>query len=380
MVLRTILCAHCRGEAAQQTCRHCGSAVCERCFGDETTCPVPRARVLRLGLGRRLRRIDPAGRLALVSGWRGGLRLYDLERGQGLEAPGTLPGLTPKMLLAPEVSSVARDGRLVWPAFSMASNSSAPVFLGVHVGSVSEVGEKLVLAQRPEVPRELVLCPAGRNLWFRTTSETVQVWDLKTGEQHVHDPLPGSVLQAAAMSTTEGLLATATYGRACVHRVQGGEDRRLGTLRVLHDADNVWLGLAPHCLAVLSDYRGRRGHVIRAFALDAAGVPEREPFYVYEEADAAAGARRRVRPLRPVVAMLSQDGRYLAMATESHDVALHDLSRKRVQYLGGHTDDVVTIAFTDGVKALVTGDADNRVIIRPHRDEHFIDLAPGSPR
>jgi hypothetical protein len=374
MVLRTTLCAHCRSEAAAQTCRHCGSAVCERCFGDETTCSVPRARVLRLGLGRRLRRIDPQGRLALVSGWHRLLRLYDLARGQALDAPGVLPMLTP------QVSSIARDGRVVWPSFSMASNNQAPIFRGAHIGSVRDGSADVVLARRPVSPRELVLCPAGRYLWFRTASETVQVWDLEAGDQDEYDPLPGSVLQAASLDTEAGLLATATYGRACVHRLHGSEAQRLGTLRVLHDADNVWLGLAARCLVVVSDYRGLRGHVIRAFALDAAGVPEREPFYVYEETDAAAGARRKVRPQRPIVASLSQHGRYLAMATEGYEVALHDLGRKRVQYLGGHTDVIATVAFTDGAQSLVSGDHDNRVIIRPHRDDHFVDLAPDQHR
>jgi hypothetical protein len=378
MVLRTTLCAHCRSEAAAQTCPHCGSAVCDRCFGDETTCAAPRARVLRLGMGSRLRRVDPQGRLALVSGWHNLLRLYDLTSGQRIDAPSRLP------MLSPLVSSIARDGRVVWPIVfktpPMATNDKSPLFQGLHVGSVRDGSASEMWAPRPISPRELFLCPAGRTVWFRTVSETVAVWDLEERDQHEYDPLPGSVLQAAALDTATGLLATATYGRAAVHRLHRGESERLGTVRALRDADNVWLGLAARCLVAVSDYRGLRGHVIRAFALDETGVPEREPFYVYEESDAAAGARRQVRPQRPVVADLSQDGRYLAMATEGHDVALHDLARKRVQYLGGHTDVIATIAFTDGVQSLVSGDYDNRVIIRPRRDDHFVDLAPGQPR
>lgn len=371
MVLRTTLCAHCRGQAASQTCRYCGSAVCERCFGDETTCAVPRARVLRLGLGRRLRRVDPEGRLALVSTWARGLRLYDLARGQWLGAP---PSLRRYDAL---LSSIARDGSVVWPFFAVGASEQAPVFRGVHLTSLSGGRADTLRAQRPTPPRELVLCPEGRYVWFRAMSETVQVWDFETGDQHEYDPLPGSVLQAAALDVSSGLLATATYGRAAVHRVQGGEAELLGTLRVLRDADNVWLGLAAGCLVVVSDYRGLRGHVIRGFALDAAGAPEREPFYVYEESDAAAGARRKVRPLRPIVASLSPDGRFMAMATEGNEVALHDLARRRVQYLGGHTDVIATMAFTGDAQSLITADHDNRVIMRPRRDDHFLDLAPG---
>ena len=374
MVLRITLCAHCRSEAAVETCRHCGSAVCGPCFGDDSTCSAPRARVLRLGLGRRLRRIDPQGRLALVSGWHPMLRLYDLTRGRRVACPGGLPRNTP------QVSSIAREGRVAWAYFAVVSKDQAPTFTGLKIRSVHAAGESILEAQRPVTPRELVLCPDGRYVWFRTAGETVQVWDLETGAQHEHEPLPGSVLQAAALDVTTGLLATATYGRGCVHRLHGGEAQRLGTLRALHDADNVWLGLAAGCLVAVSDYRGRRGHVIRAFALDADGAPGREPFYVHEESDAAAGDRRKLWPQRPVVASLSQDGRYLALATEDHHVALHDLTRERVQYLRGHTDAISTIAFTDGSQALVSGDHDNRVIIRPRRDDHFIDLAPGQRR
>jgi hypothetical protein len=347
--------------------------VCNRCFGDETTCAAPRARVLRLGMGSRLRRVDPQGRLALVSGWHNLLRLYDLATGQRIDAPSRLP------MLSPLVSSIARDGRVVWPIVYKTTSDKLPVFQGLHVGSVRDdsFGERW--AQRPISPRELMLCPEGRYVWFRTAAETVALWDLEEREPDEYDPLPGSVLQAAALDTVTGLLATATYGRAAVHRVHRGEAVRLGTVRALRDADNVWLGLAGHCLVSVSDYRGLRGHVIRAFALDAAGVPEREPFYVYEETDAAAGARRKVRPQRPITASLSQDGRYLAMATEGHDVALHDLTRRRVRYLGGHTDVITTIAFTDGAQSLVTGDHDNRVLIRPRRDELFVDLVPGQP-
>ena len=43
--------------------------------------------------------------------------------------------------------------------------------------------------------------------------------------------------------------------------------------------------------------------VIRAFALDPAGVPEREPFYVYAEQEAAAGRSRDVHLRRPIVAI-----------------------------------------------------------------------------
>jgi hypothetical protein len=373
MVLRTTLCAHCRRQAARETCRHCASAVCEPCFHDDLTCTAPRTRVLRLGLGRRLRRIDPEGRLGLVSGWRDRMQLVDLAHGRKIAAPGKLP------VYQPLLSSIARSGRVAWPLVYAVSNDNASAFAGVGIGSVRDDQADVIRAQRPSMPRELGLCPTGRSLWFRTAAETVQVWDLETREQHEHEPLPGSVLQAVSVDTASGLLVAATYGRACVHRLRGSETERLGTLR-LRDADNVWIALADRCVAVVSDYRGFRGRVLRAFALDAAGVPEREPLYTYAEVEAVAGAGRDVRLQRRIVAALSPDGRFLAAATADHDIAVHDLARGRVHHLQGHTDEISLIAFTGGASALVTADHDNRVILRPRRDDRFLDLAPGQRR
>lgn len=377
MVLRTSLCAHCRSQAAVRTCRHCASVVCERCADDETTCAAPRARLVRLSLGRRLRRVDPQGRLGLVSGWIEGLKVYDLDLGQKLQTACRLPWSTPM------ISSIARTGRVVWPCSRMMPAALRPGFGGLVVASVHHGQRDQLSTYAPFVPRDLDLCPTGRYVWGRTASETVYLWDLERNRHHEHDPLPGSVLQAAALHGARQLLATSTYGRAAVHRFDGAELVPLGKLR-LRDADNAWIGLSERCVVTVSDHRGMRGCVIRAFALDPAGVPEREPFYVYAEQEAAAGRSRDVHLRRPIVASLSEDGRFLAAATEDNDIAVHDLDRGRVQYLVGEDDRrvgrVALLAFAGGAESLLSSDEEGRVIVRPRRDRHFLELAPDPRR
>lgn len=356
------------------TCRHCGSIVCERCAADETTCAAPRARLVRLGLGRRLHRVDPQGRLALVSGWLEGLKVMDLAAGRRLETPCKLPWSRPL------ISSIARTGRVVWPYTRLMPDILRLALGGLVVASVHDAERRQLPTYSPFIPRELDLCPTGRYAWGRTASETVYVWDLDRNRHREHDPLPGSVLQAAALHGARNLLATSTYGRAAVHRFDADALEPLGLLR-LRDADNVWIGLSDRCLAVVSDLRGARGCVLRAFALDAAGAPEREPFYVHADREAAAGRSRDVHIRRPVVATLSQDGRFLAVATEENDIAVHDLERGRVQYLDSENGHVAgrlaLLAFGDDAGSLLSSGIDGRVIMRPRRGQHFLPLEPG---
>ena len=276
------------------------------------------------------------------------------------------------------ISSIARSGRVVWPYARMIPDTLRPGFYGLVVASVHHGQRDQLSTYAPFVPRELDLCPTGRYVWGRTASETVYLWDLERDRHHEHDPLPGSVLQAAALHGARQLLATSTYGRAAVHRFDGAELVPLGKLR-LRDADNAWIGLSDRCLVTVSDHRGMRGCVIRAFALDPDGVPAREPFYVYAEQEAAAGRSRDVHLRRPIVAALSEDGHFLATATEDNDIAVHDLDRGRVQYLAGEDGHragrIAMLAFPGGAASLLSSDDDGRVIIRPRRDRHFLALA-----
>jgi hypothetical protein len=332
---------------------------------------------VRLGLGRRLHRVDAQGRLALISGWVEGLKVFDLGRGQRFQTGCRLPWSRPM------ISSIARTGRVVWPYSRLMPDGLRAGVAGLVVASVHEAGREELPIYSPFVLRELELCPTGRHAWGRTASETVFLYDLERHQHHEHDPLPGSVLQAAALQGERQLLATATYGRAAVHRFDGAELVPLGVLR-LRDADNPWIGLSARAVVIVSDHRGMRGCVLRAFALDAGGVPAREPFYVHADQEAAAGRSRDVHLRRPIVAALSQDGRFWAAATEDNDIAVHDLERGRVQYLAsenGHgVGRLALLAFGEGAETLLSSDEDGRVILRPRHAQRFLELAPDRHR
>jgi hypothetical protein len=373
MVLRATLCAHCRSQAAAETCAHCGSAVCEGCARDPSTCTVPRVRVLRLGLGRRLRRVDPEGRVGLVSSpARRYHDMFDLLSDQPLEPSCQVPVQDVSWL-----PPIAQGGRMIWPAHGVPEPGEITAMAGLVVASVHEGAMRVIDAARRTSHRELGLCPTGRHAWIRTRSETAQVWDLETGEQREYTPHQRSVLQATTLDSARSLLASGTYGRVNVLRLEGDAVHELARLH-LRNTDNIWIALSQACMAVVSDLRGNEGYTIRAFALDADGVPESMPFHVVPEVVMNASGERRLQ--RPLVATLSQDGRYLAVAMRRWAIAVHDLQRGRTQHLTGHTDRIAMIAFTTDARSLVTSDYDNRVIVWPRRDDVFLDLAPDRRR
>lgn len=73
-----VVCAHCKREPARDDCATCGMA---RCDGCSQPCPRPVVREIRLGMGRRLRDIDPTGRYGLVGTLLGRRKIYDLDEG-----------------------------------------------------------------------------------------------------------------------------------------------------------------------------------------------------------------------------------------------------------------------------------------------------------
>jgi hypothetical protein len=373
MVLRATLCAHCRREAAAETCAHCGSAVCAGCARDDGTCTVPRVRVLRLGLGRRLRRVDPEARVGLVSSpTRRYHEVFDLVSGVPIEPTCQVPVQDAAWLPA-----IAHGGRVIWPAPREPEPGEFTALGGLVVASVRERAVRVIEAATRTSHREVGLCPSGRHAWVVTRSETAQVWDLEAGAQHEYTPFPAAVLQSTALDEARGILACGTYGRVSVLRLEGARVTQLATLH-LPGATNLWIALSGACMVVVSDLGGNEGYALRAFALGADGVPEGAPFHVVPEVVMNAVGERRLQ--RPLVATLSQGGRYLAVAMRNRAIAVHDLQHGRVQHLSGHTDRVAMIAFTADTRSLVTSDHDNRVIVWPRRDEIFLDLAPDRRR
>ncbi len=331
-------------------------------------------RTLRLGWGRRLRAVDPAGRLGLVSGWYGRFRLVELERGKeraiGLKLPRRDVSVSP----------IAAGGRVVWPVTKVVrygGRNRLLIFRGLSVASLSAGTVELVEnrgATEFHVPIRIRLSRGGEVAWFLTRSETVRMWHLGRDSQHEYTPLPGAVIQSADFDDQRGLLAAASYGYAAVLQVGDGELQECGRVRI-PNTDNPWIALVGGRLFVLSNYRGRRGHELRGFVLDDDGVPAREPFFCWSERTGFAGDGQS-RPIqRPIVADVSGDARWVAIALNDRRVAIYQPDACRAQYLTGHSDDIAALRFTAGAASLISGDYDNRVIARPRVGESFLVLA-----
>ncbi|ACY18204.1 hypothetical protein [Haliangium ochraceum] len=348
--------------------------VCAPCAADSATCPLPRAHHYRLGFGRRLRQIDPLGEFVLVSGNRRKYKVY------GLGKPGVVnrrPRLMPPPEHLPRLSdphtAPGSNGRVVWLPLS-----DNPLFRDDLVAlrhlrmSTLPSGETVTLHAKEPLARMsdiagLALSRSGKTLWFRTPQESVCVWSSSVGgPQREYKPLRGAVLQSAYYDEKGRRLALTTYGHATVHRVEDGELALLGRLAIA-DADNVWVSLVKRYLVVLSDYRGKRGFVLRAFACRASGEFERTPCFTWAESEPLAGSRRRLRVQRPLMLTHSPSGRFVAIALADKRIAVHDIEQRSVQFMSGHTGSITALRFTDGDAALITGDDDNRVVVSPRQ-------------
>ena len=311
--------------------------------------------------------------MGLVTGPSGKFHeIFDLVSGKQIAASSRVPVF--KALLLP---AIAQGGRAIWPSRGGPLPEETTGFHGVVVGSVYDDATRVIARSRSVVLRELHLSPTGRHAWLLTGPDRVQVWDLETGQQEEYIPFAASVLQASVLDSARPILASTTYGRVNLMRLEGARVTSLGLLH-LSRANSQWIALSETCMAVVSDRGRTEGHVIRAFALDPDGALTSQPFHEVPEVAMNEQGQRRLQ--RPLVASLSQDGRYLAVAMRNRDIAVHDLQRGRVQHLSGHADRIAMISFTTGAGSLVTSDYDNRVIFWPRREHEFLDLAPHQRR
>src|SRR5262245_15903593 len=95
-------------------CRICRRLVCEACGADWTTCDQPVGRIVRLGWFARLRAVDPAGQLGVVSWRRGKLRLIDLRRLAWVDGPEL-----PRVLFADGKVHLAANARLLYERYTL---------------------------------------------------------------------------------------------------------------------------------------------------------------------------------------------------------------------------------------------------------------------
>jgi hypothetical protein len=172
------------------------------------------------------------------------------------------------------------------------------------------------------------------------------------------EPLPRKMIQAADLDLDAGLVAAATFGRvAAMDTASMSPPMSAETVA----GDTLWLAVGGRRIAAIAAVRELGvvllRHEIAVFELDAARRLESEPIY-------RATHRGGSQLLEPVVADFSDDGRYLAVALRSDEIAVHDIERGAAIRLDGHTDAVSALRFGPGASHLVSGDFDNRVIVR----------------
>ncbi len=362
-------CAHCKRPGATEPCPACHMLVCPACLRDPASCDVPHARELRLGATARLRRLSEDARYGVVSRWRRAPRLADL-------AAAVYVRDLPTVELSKTIGAVTREGRYLWVDKPPDSRDE---FAPTEVLSIGKSDAEPKRESRASLSRyaPFELC-RGERMLFSASLEagTVRLADLDADSLRVLHPLPpNEIMQTCTVAPEAGLLFTATYGHVHVHRIVAGGLKKVGTLEVA-DADIGWLGFARGRIAIVS------GSAHQPFAVT-----------IHELGDRWAGWQKvceinRFTPQRNpmgdprerVVAALSADARFFAMALEDRTVMVHDLESDTRASYAGHTDDVCLIGFGDAANVLVTADRDNRVRIRPRSGRHFLDTFPPSQK
>ena len=343
-----VLCAHCQGGGASTACRACGKLLCATCSSRWFDCEEKRGRVFRLGRGARLRGVDGVGRFALVSRFVFPPRLLDLQTGRWGAA------MSRNVLFPSMAIRLLGEGQWLEPWH--AADGTQVVFLGLKKCAVGSDEPALLFGGLPG--RALRVTRNGAYAWLINTHESIDLYDLRGGDRGARqiDALPGSVVQAAVIDDEASLLLAATWGEIRVLRLDAGEEVYRGRLRP-EDGDIRSLNLAGRrVVAVIEPQLG--AYVLAAWDLDdhdRAG----EPFFRCEiGADFDGGA-----------ADLSSDGRLWADASRGDAIEIIELDSGRRGTYRGHTDGVSFIAFADRDRLLISGDNDNRVIVRTRADD-----------
>lgn len=302
-----ILCAHCAALRGASDCAGCGLVICDGCAARSDRCPRPLGVELRLGAGARLRSVDPTCRWALASTWRGELFRIDLQ--------GLVAGAPQKHF---DDVTVTSDGGF-----------------DKREGTLDRDGRT-----------ELII-----------DDRRVAILDLQLGGpasikplRKILVPFSRSTVSAAASDSTH--VACASFGAVGVWRL--ADSARLQRIEI-DGHDVTWVGIAGYTLA----------------ALVASGIGKsRNALVVWSWADGRELAWLRLGDVREPLADLCADGSRVAAADDRSNVLVFDRDGPMVQ-LGGHSDGLSALRISSDGGRLVSGDFDNRVIIRDRGVDGF---------
>ena len=318
-------------------------------------------------MGARLRLVSADGRLGLVSTLMRRLWLLDILARRRLEDASFSYRWSGNMSYVGGLSSA---GELLWPrTFSGGGTPFSTLLqpLALRVSSVGLVDEPLYLEPAIASGR---FDRSEQALIGKSVDERVLIYPLPGRRlppepAEVVEPLQRRAVQAFDGDLTTGIVAAATHGELGVVRI--GE--RPFTKVELEPEDAIWVGVARDRVAVVG---GSRQFLNTAFdevhRLNVFRVEGRELVSMY-----SATHRGKASMQGPAVADISDNGRFVAIALQSKEIAVHDIEGRGVQRLSGHTDRISTIRFGPGGSFLVSGDFDNRVIVRFRGADGFVE-------
>lgn len=358
-------CAHCHHLVrAVAVCPSCGRALCAACLADLSRCPDPAPREVRLGMGARLREVDPSGRFGLVTTWRMARRIIDLSKGDQHQAPLVCGS-------GAEILSARVDDIVPWPcplpSGGLVALVRLPGFEGLYVWNDSPVAGSVrpIVVRSPEwkrLPKRLCLSEDGALVAVARDDEVVEVIEVGSGHRLHVVTEPGHVVHAIGLSRAAGLIALGAYGRVVFFRLTDGA--RVGAARTSH-GNLRWVGLGRGVVGTLTEHGA-----IELLRIEAGRSPSR---WRRLRCPTAVGREAR----GPAELSLSSDGRFLAGPDQGHDVVAFDIERRTQQRLRGHTDRVNLVRFVGEGRALITADHDNRVIIWPRRGDEIASQPQG---
>lgn len=350
-----VFCGHCTRRVAELTCPGCHREVCAPCAADFESCPRPRSFRYRLGFGARLRLISMKAQLGVVSTLTQRLELIELTRHRRLESASWSYRWTRAMK---RFGAVTAAGELLQPrSYRLMADGSLRATSVALVDAVIDLEQPITGARFDRSETALIAT---------TSDERVMVIELARPEERerrpvqaiqIVAPLNRRVLQAIDADAAAGLVCGATHNELGVVRIEDGEARSVGVVPTAN-LDTAWVGVAGSRVAVILGDSGGFANPFVEHVLQIREIGSSlEPIY-------SATHRRGGALQHESVADISDDGRFVAVALASGEIAVHDVERGGVQRLGGHTDKIASLRFGPGGSFLASGDFDNRVIVR----------------
>ena len=351
-----VLCAHCRKPGGRGMCTSCELSVCRPCAADHTTCHVPCARELRLGIGARLRRVDSSGRYGLVSHLFRRPRLVDLCKF-------TLAALPRRVRRNRHLHPILTASRqLVTPEYRQTTNGLSAI--GISVLSLDDETQHVIHTKGSQ-PLAMRMCRNDRIVSVTRYDETVALYDLRSKQSTIVRPMGAEVIQDVELDSTDMVMACSTYGRIDLDRVGTHGLENITSLYVAN-TDIPWLALSRHVLTYIAR-TSRTEHQIVVQHLHSTSLPAGKSTFVYP-----SNNTHRAPLQRPIAASMTNDAQFLAIALANQELSVINLRSGQQQSLSGHRDTITLVAFSTEGNQLVSADNDGRVIVRPYANGEFV--------